>query len=109
MSDKDATTQAVESLARLVKIAQGDTGQCRRVANFLLSWWNAETCGGFDMTDLWALDTEICHDMLRVFSLVASRREYPDYFVPECRDVLERLAFERNQSRKQALTGEDGK
>lgn len=27
------------ALARLIKIAKGDTGQSRRVADFLLAWW----------------------------------------------------------------------
>ena len=29
------------ALERLIQIAQGDTGQSRIVANFLLAWWNA--------------------------------------------------------------------
>ena len=41
------------ALERLIKIAQADTGQSQRTAEFLLSWWNAETCGGFDLTTLW--------------------------------------------------------
>lgn len=41
------------AICRLVQIAKGDTGQNRGVANFLLAWWNAEECGGFDLTDLW--------------------------------------------------------
>ena len=32
----------LEALGRLVAIAQRDTGQSRRVANFLLAWYNAE-------------------------------------------------------------------
>ena len=42
------------ALERLIKIAQGDTGQSRMTAEFLLSWWNAANCGGFDLTTLWA-------------------------------------------------------
>lgn len=30
------------SLEKLLNIAHDDTGQGRRVANFLLAWWNAE-------------------------------------------------------------------
>ena len=66
------------ALERLIEIAQSDTGQSRIVANFLLAWWNAQECGGFDLTDVWAVDTEIALDMLRVFALVAERRQYPD-------------------------------
>ena len=66
------------ALERLIKIAQGDTGQSRIVANFLLAWWNAQECGGFDLTDVWGVDTSVAVDMLRVFALMAERRQYPD-------------------------------
>jgi len=66
------------ALERLIRIAQGDTGQSRIVANFLLAWWNAEECGGFDLTDVWAVDTGVAVDMLRVFALLAGRHQYPD-------------------------------
>jgi len=65
------------ALCRLVDIAKGDTGQSRRVADFLLAWWNAGSCGSFDLTNLWAVDSEIADDMMTVFRLVADRREYP--------------------------------
>ncbi|VVN98198.1 hypothetical protein PS723_02425 [Pseudomonas fluorescens] len=43
------TRQALEgSLA----VAQGDTKQSRRCANFLLAWWNAAENGGFDLSEL---------------------------------------------------------
>jgi hypothetical protein len=45
------------ALQRLIQIAQDDTGQSRIVANFLLAWWNAGECGGFDLTDVWGVDT----------------------------------------------------
>jgi hypothetical protein len=66
------------SLERLIKIAQADTGQSRMVAEFLLSWWNAANCGGFDLTTLWGVDTTIAADMVTVFALVASCHHYPD-------------------------------
>jgi hypothetical protein len=66
------------ALERLIKIAQSDTGQSRRVANLLLAWWNAEECGGFDLTDLWGVDAPIAADMVTVFALVANRHSYPD-------------------------------
>ena len=50
----------------------------RIVANFLLAWWNAAECGGFDLTDVWGVDTEIALDMLRVFALIAGCHQYPD-------------------------------
>ena len=65
------------ALRRLVEIAKGDSGQCSKVANFLLAWWNAAECGGFDLTDLWAVDSEIAKDILTVTGLVARRHDYP--------------------------------
>jgi len=47
---------AIESL---LKIAVRDTGQSRRVANFLLAWYNANGNGGWDPGDLWAIDAPI--------------------------------------------------
>jgi hypothetical protein len=35
-------TAPLEALGRLCLIAKRDTGQSRRVANFLLAWQNAE-------------------------------------------------------------------
>ena len=66
------------ALERLIRLAQGDAGQCRIVAGFLLAWWNAGECGGFDLTDVWAVDTSIAADMLTVFALVCGCRHYPD-------------------------------
>jgi hypothetical protein len=43
-----------------------------------LAWWNAQECGGFDLTEVWGVDTEIALDMLRVFALVAEHHRYPD-------------------------------
>ncbi|WP_043646969.1 DUF7673 family protein [Caenispirillum salinarum] len=70
-------TKELAALGRLVRIAQSDTGQSRRVANFLLSWWNAQSCGGFDMTDLWSVDRAIADDMLVVFRMIMTFRIYP--------------------------------
>ena len=72
------TTDQKESLERLIAIAQSDTGQARRVADFLLAWWNAGSCGGFDFTDLWGIDRSIADDMVIVFSYVARANAYPD-------------------------------
>lgn len=47
------------ALEKLLNVAHEDTGQGRRVANFLLAWWNAEVHGGFDITDLANVDPHI--------------------------------------------------
>ena len=68
---------AIAARDHLVIIAQSDTGQARGVANFLLAWWNAGDCGGFDFTDLWNVDRAIAGDILIVSRLIATRHEYP--------------------------------
>jgi antitoxin (DNA-binding transcriptional repressor) of toxin-antitoxin stability system len=65
------------TLERLIQIALGNTGQSHIVANFLLAWWNAEECGGFDITDVWGVDTAIAVDMLQVFGMVAGCHHLP--------------------------------
>ena len=72
------TTDQKASMERLIAIAQSDTGQARRVADFLLAWWNAGECGGFDLTNHWGLDRSIADDMVIVFSYVARANAYPD-------------------------------
>ena len=66
------------ALNRLITIAHNDTGQSRRVAGFLLAWWNADECGGFNLTDLWGVDTSITEDMVTVFGCIARVKSYPD-------------------------------
>ena len=67
-----------EALERLIQHARRDTGQSRIVANFLLAWWNAGECGGFDLTDLWGVDAAIAADMLTLFAYLTVCRHYPD-------------------------------
>jgi len=38
------------ALERLLEHACGDTHQSRRVADFLLAWWNAAACGAYHLT-----------------------------------------------------------
>nr|WP_240434166.1 hypothetical protein [Achromobacter sp. B7] len=66
------------ALERLIVIARRDTGQSQRVADFLLAWWNATSCGGFDLADFWSVDAEIADDMLVVIGLIRESRAYPD-------------------------------
>ena len=73
------TIRERSALERLMAIAQRDTGQSARVANFLLAWWNAAECGGFDLTDAWSLDEAIWLDAARsTFGLATRLSEYPD-------------------------------
>lgn len=67
----------LEALARLCAIALRDTGQSRRVADFLLAWHNADANGKWDPTDLWAVDAAIADDILSVLALIRERRAEP--------------------------------
>ena len=71
-------TNEEAALRRLIEIAKRDTGQSRRVADFLLAWWNAVQCGGFDLTNLFAVDGAIAADIATVFALIARVNKYPD-------------------------------
>jgi hypothetical protein len=75
---------------RLLRIARGDTHQSRRVANFILAWWNADSLGGFDLADLFAVDAAIAADMAQVFNHVASLSvaEYPNEYRAEIEAVI---------------------
>ena len=69
---------AKAALERLIDVARGGTGQSRKVASFLLAWWNAGECGGFDLTELWGVDAAIAADMVAVFALLPKCQHYPD-------------------------------
>lgn len=70
-------TAPLEALGRLCTIARRDTGQARRVADFLLAWHNAAENGGWDPTDLWNVDTAVAEDILTVLKLASESRKYP--------------------------------
>jgi hypothetical protein len=73
-TEKEDGTQALE---RLLKIAIGNSGQARRVADFLLAWHNAEENGGWDPVDLWSVDATIVDDIVAVLHLIHSCHHYP--------------------------------
>ena len=54
------------ALQKLIDIAKNDTGQARRVANFILAWWNADVHGGFDLIDLANVDRDVSEAMATV-------------------------------------------
>ena len=78
MTSPALTTQEHEALVRLLSIARRDTHQAGKVARFLLAWWNAEECGGFDLTDTWGVDDAIAQDILTVFPAIVRTNAYPD-------------------------------
>lgn len=80
------------ALEKLLNIAHGDTGQSRRVANFILAWWNADVHGGFDLTDLADVDRDVCEDMVTVFTFLTREEDlvYPEAYKPEIIQIIRR-------------------
>lgn len=66
------------ALKRLLDHADGHSSQSGYIADFLLAWWNAEECGGFDLTKLWTLDTAIAAGVVTVIGLISRVHQYPD-------------------------------
>jgi hypothetical protein len=93
MSDRDDfkpdSIVALAAVARLLAIAKTNSGQARRVADFLLAWHNAEENGGWNPVDLWQLDTGIAQDILLATAFIAVELKYPEDlgFAPEIADV----------------------
>ncbi|SRR6266851_3740645 len=93
MSDRNAlqpdSIAALAAVARLLGMAKTNSGQARRVADFLLAWHNAEENGGWNPVDLWQLDTGIAQDILLVTTFIAVEHKYPDDlgFASEIADV----------------------
>ncbi|MEI9425660.1 hypothetical protein O7A70_31475 [Mesorhizobium sp. Cs1299R1N1] len=85
----DETVRA--AFERLLVVARSDTGQARRVASFILAWWNADSLGGFDIADLFTVDRVIARDMATVFSWLAtlSEAEYPSGHRAEVEAIIE--------------------
>ncbi|WP_432263274.1 DUF7673 family protein [Cupriavidus sp. TMH.W2] len=78
---QDAAHEAgIPALRRLFKIANGNSGQCRKVAAFLLGLYNGQRFP-FDMTDFRAVDQAIFEDMLLVLRMDSHlKQEVHNYF-----------------------------
>lgn len=57
----------------MITIARSDTGQSRRVADFLLAWWNGADLGHFPIEHLWNVDRAISTDMVTILGYLASQ------------------------------------
>ena len=73
----ESRESGLASVARLMRIALGNTGQSRRAADFLPAWHNAQENGGWDPTDLWNLDAAIADDILIALHLLRRENRYP--------------------------------
>jgi hypothetical protein len=71
------TLAELEAIDLLMTCAESDTGQSRRCRAFLLAWWNAESFGGFDLTNVWGLDDELANACAVVFGLVTRWHYWP--------------------------------
>lgn len=77
---------------KMLDIAHQDSGQGRRVANFILAWWNADVHGGFDLTDLANVDREVAEDKATVFTRLAREEDlhYPHDYRSEIEQITAR-------------------
>ena len=88
------------ALEKLLNVAHEDTGQGRRVANFLLAWWNADVHGGFDLTDLANFDPHIGADMATIFTFLAREEDivYPYDYRSEIEQIIARWRPQKEQA-----------
>ena len=70
------TIAGLEALIRLFAVATQETGQARRVADFLLAWHNTPENGGWDPTDLWNVNETVADDIFTVLHLLKERQCY---------------------------------
>ena len=71
------------ALTRLIPLAMGDTGQARRVANFLMAWWNGPELGHFEIADMFGLDIDVANDITSVIVYIDGLG-----FAEEMQDVI---------------------
>ena len=84
---------ARNALDRLIEIARSDTGQARRVANFLMAWWNGPELGHFEIADMFGLDIDVANDITSVIGFLGQNDRGAVYidglgFAEEMQDVI---------------------
>lgn len=79
------------AMRQLWNIAQGSSGQCRYVAEFLLGLYNGPRFP-FDLTSLRALDTDIAQDCLAALKLDATGLKEVHRWLNEPSEAFEQLA-----------------
>ncbi len=76
---REATREEHAVLARLIDRAfRPYSGRDKYVADFLLAWWNAKACGGFNLAELWGLDAATREDVKVVLDMICRCGAYPD-------------------------------
>lgn len=89
-TDYDAARAA---LTRLIPLAMADTGQARRVANFLMAWWNGPDLGHFEIADMFGLDVAVANDITAVIGFLGQNDRGAVYidslgFAEEMQDII---------------------
>lgn len=85
----------VEALKRLLKIAQGNSGQCRHVAAFLLSLYNGNRFK-MDLTDFRCLDRAIFDDCIAVLRMDYQPAQEVHCYFKDGGRIWEQLATDWN-------------
>lgn len=89
-TDYDAARGA---LTRLIPIAMSNTGQARRVADFLMAWWNGPELGHFQIADLFGLDLGTANDITTIIGFLGQNDRGAVYidslgFAEEMQDII---------------------
>lgn len=103
-ADHDA---GLPALKRLFDIAHGNSGQCRKVAAFLLGLYNGQRFP-FDLTDCRAVDAEIFDDMLLVLRMDSRLRAEVHTYFPNGGERFEALADDWNLHKREWETCDGG-
>jgi hypothetical protein len=96
----------VEALKRLLAVAQGNSGQCRYVAGFLLSLYNGDRFK-IDLTNFRSLDRKIFQDCMAVLAMDYQPEKEVHCYVENGGKIWEQLAKDWNiQDYSLAKTGD---
>ncbi|MDU8545721.1 MULTISPECIES: hypothetical protein [Pseudomonas] len=87
--------QGKAALERLVKVAQGHSGQSRYIARFLLGCYNGSRFP-FDLTDFRCIDRQLFDDCLTVLRMDFQPEKDVHEYVVNGSEVFERLAVDWN-------------
>ena len=85
--------QGKAALERLVKVAQGHSGQSRYIARFLLGCYNGSRFP-FDLTDFRCIDRQLFNDYLFVLRMDFQPEKEVHEYIDNGSEVFEHLAIE---------------
>jgi hypothetical protein len=81
------------AITRLIPIAMNDTGRSKRVADFLMAWWNGPDLGHFQIADLFGPDVAIANDITTIIGFLGQNDRGAVYidslgFEEEMQDII---------------------